>query len=226
MLVKDWMHKEVVTIDVGDSMLEAGKLLKNHNIRMLPVLKKGQLVGVVTDRDLKRASASDASSLEVHELLYLIGKIKIGDVMSKNPVTVPPDFTIEETAELLLSKKISGAPVVNGGGNILGTITQTDLFKALITLTGLSKRGIQFAIKVEDRPGSIKEVADVIRKYGGRIASILTSYEEAPEGYRVVYLRMYGVERESLLKLKEEIKTKAELRYMVDLKENEREIYS
>jgi len=225
MLVKDWMSKEVVTVDVNDSMLSATKLLKQKEIRMLPVMKKGKLVGVVTDRDLKGASASDATTLEVHELLYLISKIKVGEIMTKNPVTVPPDFTVEETAEVLLNKKISGVPVVDYAGKVVGTITQTDLFKVLVSLTGLSKRGILFAFKLEDSPGSIKEITDIIRKYGGRMASILSSYEGVPDGYRMAYIRMYAVDRGRIPQLKEELRRKAALLYMVDLRENKREIF-
>lgn len=225
MLVKDWMSKEVVTVDVNDSMLSATKLLKQQKIRMLPVMKKGKLVGVVTDRDLKGASASDATTLEVHELLYLISKIKVSEIMTKNPVTVPPDFTVEETAEVLLASKISGVPVVDYAGKVVGTITQTDLFKVLVSLTGLSKRGILFAFKLKDEPGSIKELTDIIRKYGGRMASILSSYEGVPDGYRMAYIRMYAVDRSNIPQLKEELKEKAVLLYMVDLRENKREIF-
>jgi acetoin utilization protein AcuB len=155
MLVKDWMTKTVVTVDMEDSMQEAIRLMKDHDIRMLPVMKRGQLVGIVTDRDVKRSSASDATTLEIHELLFLISKIKVKDIMTKDPITVPYDYTIEETAEVLLKNKISGAPVTDGAGDLVGAITQADIFRALISLTGVGSRGIQFAFQIEDRPGSI-----------------------------------------------------------------------
>ena len=225
MLVRDWMHKNSITIDVDDSIQDAIGRLKEHNIRMLPVMKKGKLVGIVTDRDLKEASASDATTLEIYELLYLISKIKISEIMSKNPITVPLDYTLEETAEILLKKKISGAPVLDHEGNIVGTITQTDLFKALISLTALANRGIQFAFQLENKPGSIKKAADIVRKYGGRIANILSTFDQAPEGYRLVYVRAYDIDRSRLHELKEELKEKTRLLYIVDHRENKREIY-
>jgi acetoin utilization protein AcuB len=199
--------------------------LKEKGIRMLPVLKKGKLVGIVTDRDLKRSAASDATTLDVHELLYLVSKIKVGSIMTKNPITVPQNFTVEETAEVLLKNKISGAPVVDQNGDVVGMITQTDLFRVLIALTGVGKGGIQFAFQLEDRTGSIKEVADVIRLYGGRMVSILTSYEDVPEGYRKVFIRMRSIERARLQQLKEELSYKVALIYMVDHRENIREIF-
>jgi acetoin utilization protein AcuB len=225
MLVKNWMSQPVITVEASDSMLNAVNLLKEHDIRMLPVLKKGKLVGIVTDSDLKEASASDATTLEVHELLYLISKIKVEEVMTKDPITVPADYTVEEVAEILLKNKISGVPVTDQDGQVVGTITETDLFRVLIALTGIGKGGIMFAFTLEDRPGSIKEVTDVIRGYGGRLASILSSYERVPKGYRKVYVRMYGVDREKMPELKEKLKSKAEMLYMVDHREEKREIY-
>jgi acetoin utilization protein AcuB len=225
MLVKNWMSKPAITIDADASMHDAIKLLKDHNIKMLPVMEKNNLVGVVTDRDIKRASASDATSLEIHELLYLISKIKIREVMTKNPITVPQDYTVEETAEILLRHKISGVPVVDQFSDVIGTISQNDIFRILISLTGAEKRGIQFGVEVEDRPGSIKEITDIIREYGGRMASILTSYDMAPEGYRRVYIRMYGIDRFKINKLKEAIGERASLLYLIDRREVHRETF-
>jgi len=225
LLVENWMNQNVITVDADDSMLDATKLLKEHNIRHLPVLEKGKLVGVITDRDLKRASPSDATTLEAHEILYLIANIKVREIMTRNPITVPYNFTIEEAAEILLQAKISGMPVVDKDGDVIGTITQTDLFKVLISLTGVGKKGVQFAFLLEDRAGSIKEVADVIRSYGGRMASILSSYEKAPEHHRYVYIRMYDVDRQKMPQLKEDLKKKAKVLYIVDSRENKREIF-
>jgi len=140
MLVKNWMSKQVISVDVNNSMMDATKKLKEFNISMLPVMKRGELVGIITDRDLKKASASDATTLEIHELLYLITNIKVDTLMTRDPFTVAPDYTIGETAELLLEKKISGVPVVDKSGEVVGVITKTDIFRALISLTGLEKK--------------------------------------------------------------------------------------
>jgi len=226
MLVKDWMSHPVITVNPEDSMQDAMGLLKAHAIRMLPVMEKKKLTGIITDRDLKRASASDATTLEIHELLYLLTKIKVKTIMTPNPITVPMDFTVEETAELLLKHKINGVPVMDPSGALAGVITQTDLFKVIISLTGVGKRGIQFGFKLADRPGSIQEVADVIRAFGGRMASILTSYDRAPEGYRWAYIRMYGIDRTKIEDLKASLSRKAALLYMVDHRENRREVYA
>ncbi len=146
--------------------------------------------------------------------------------MTRDVITVPPDYTVEETAQVLQKNRISGAPVVDADGQLVGTITQTDLFRVLISLTGVGNGGIQFGIQVEDRPGSIKEIADVIRSFGGRMVSILTSYDDVPEGYRKVYIRMRSIERSKLQKLIQGLRTRATLLYMVDHTEKTREIYA
>jgi acetoin utilization protein AcuB len=219
------MSKPVVTVDVKDSMQDAMDLLKEKRIRRLAVTDKGRLAGIITDRDLKRASASDATSLDIHELLYLLSKIKVESIMTRDPITVPEDFTIEETAEVLLEHKISGLLVVDGRRALVGMITQSDIFRALISLTGIGKKGAQFALVLDDRPGSIMEVTNVIRKTGGRMVSILSTYDRVPEGYRKVYIRMVGINRSKLEEVTQELRSMATLLYMVDHRENKRVIY-
>ena len=224
MLVKYWMTRPAITIDKNDSMQHAISILKEKHIRLLPVTERGLLCGILSDRDLKRASASDATSLDIHELLYLIGKIKVREIMTDSVVTVRPDWTLEEAADLMLANKISGAPVVGEDNRILGVITQTDLFKATLYITGLKKRGYHMAFLLEDTPGSIKEIVDVIREFDGRMASIISTYERAPSGYRNVYLRCYGIPRGRIDSLIQKLKAKGSLRYIVDHRENRRTI--
>jgi acetoin utilization protein AcuB len=226
MLVKYWMHPQVMTIDADDSMEKAIKVMKQNEGRMLPVTRQGRLVGVLTDRDLKRASASEATSLEVHELLYLISKIKVANIMSAPAISVPPDFTVEETAEVLIRHRISGVPVVDMDGAIVGTISQTEINRLIVALTGLGLRGIQFAFLVPDTPGSIKELADVIRAYNGRLLSILTAYDRVPEGYRKVYIRVFDIDRAKLPEMLADLRAKSKLLYMVDHRNNRREIFA
>ena len=225
MLVQNWMRKEVITIDINDSLQKAMHLMKEHDIRRLPVIKRGKLVGIVTDRDIKEASASDATSLEIHELLYLLLKVKIHEIMTKNPITVPLDYTVEETAEILIENKISGIPVVDYEGQLAGIITQSDIFRVLISITGEKEKGIQFAFILEDQPGSIKNITDILRKYGGRIVSILSTNKGIPKGYRKVYIRIHEIDRFNLLDMKRELKEKSIFNYFIDHKENKREIF-
>ena len=225
MLIKNWMSKEVITVTADDSMQNAIYILQEQNIKILPVMDGGNLVGIISDRDLKKASPSDATTLDMHELLFLISKIKVRDLMKKPVYTAKPDDTVEEAAALLLEKKISGLPVVDENNRLVGIITRSDIFRVLISLSGLGQKGIQFAIRIKDMPGIIKEVRELIHEYGGRTASILSSSDNAPDGYLNFYFRIYQIDREKLPSLLDRMREKGTLLYMVDHRENKRAIY-
>ena len=215
MLVKGWMTSDVMTIDEDTSMMKASQIMKENNIRRLPVMHKGKLVGMVTDRDIKEASPSKATTLDVHELYYLLSELKVKDIMSKNVSTIGPEETVEKAAVKMLEHRISGLPVVNDKGKVVGVITQGDIFKVLISLTGIYRGGIQFAFNLEDRPGSIKEVGDMIRKHGGRMVSILTSYDMCDEGCRHVYIRIKEIPEDQFKALTDDLDKNFILLYAV-----------
>ena len=121
--------KSVITLRTRDSMLTASKLLKEKAIRHLPVLDDSEtLVGVITGRDIKLASASEAMSLEIHELLYLLDRIEVSKVMTKNPVTVAPNTSVQEAAALMVKHEVGCLPVVNAG-KLAGIVTDMDMLK-------------------------------------------------------------------------------------------------
>ncbi|MBW2569375.1 MAG: CBS domain-containing protein [Deltaproteobacteria bacterium] len=225
MLVKYWMSEPVITIDIEDTMQDVKALLEKHEIRMLPVMEKNKLVGVVTDRDVKRASASSASELEPHDMQELISGIKIKEVMTRDLFTVLFDLTVEEAAEIILLKKISGMPVVDHKGNLVGIITLSDLCRVMFSLTGFGKKGVQFAIQLSDKAHTLKEITDIIRSYGCRVSSILTSYDEVPDGHRKVFIRMFNIDRPFLERLIEEVREKATMLYIIDHNERKRMIF-
>jgi len=226
MLLKSWMTRTIITVDADQSMHEATRLMRENSIKILPVTIKDELVGIITDRDLKRASPSDATTLDVHELLYLVSRIKVRDLMTEKPYTISENHTVEEAAALMLEKRISGLPVMDAKGGLSGIITQSDLFRVLISLTGMGKVGIQFCVRVEDRIGAIAEIKDIVKRFEARTANILTSDEDVPEGMMNVHFRVYRIDREQLPKMIEQLQEKTDLRYMVDHRENKRTIYS
>ena len=131
MNVKNIMTPDAKTVLASDSILQAGKLLKENGFKHLPVLDgSGSVVGVITDRDIKKASASDATTLEVHELLYLLDKLIVKDVMSGNPVTVAGDCAVSDAARLMVEKKIGCLPVVENG-SLKGIVTRDDLLRLM-----------------------------------------------------------------------------------------------
>jgi acetoin utilization protein AcuB len=225
MLVKKWMTKSVITVDKDDYMLSAVKALKEHRIHRVPVLKEGRLIGIVSDEDLSRPSYPGPASQEMIDMVYRLSKLRVEEVMTKNPILIPEYYTIDEAVEILIKNDISGAPVINNDGDMVGIITRTDLLKAQRSMSGLEERGITFALQLKDQPGSIRKVNDLIQNYGGRIASEYTSYKGVPEGFREVYFRMYGIDRQRIQDLSKALSQQGELIYMVDHVEKTRTYY-
>jgi acetoin utilization protein AcuB len=215
MLIKDWMTKDPVTITEDTSMIKAIHIMKERRFRRLPVVTLGRLVGMVTDRDLKEAAPSKATTLDVHELYYLLAELQVKEIMSHNPLSVSQDDTVEHAAQIMLDHTISGLPVVNASSKVVGIITQSDVFRAFMHITGVLQGGVQFALRLEDRPGLIKEVVDLLRSRGARFVSLLSSYATAREGFRDVYLRVKNLSPEAVTAAKEELASRYELLYVI-----------
>jgi acetoin utilization protein AcuB len=150
------------------------------------------------------------------ELHSLLSGITIKEVMARDVITIHPEQTIVAAAQLMLEHRMSGIPVVNARDQLQGIITETDIFKVLVDLSGVSSGKTTFAFQLEDRAGSIKEVADVIRRHGGLVASILTSRTLAPPQFRRVYIRIGDLASEKLRALEEELRKQADLLYMIE----------
>ena len=218
MLIKDWMAKDPVTMSEDTSMIKAIHTMKERRFRRIPVVAEGKLVGMVTDRDLKEASPSKATTLDVHELYYLLAELPVQDIMSRNPISVFQDDTVEHAAQIMLEHTISGLPVVDGEDRVVGIITQSDVFRAFMHITGILQGGVQFALRLEDRPGLIKEVVDLLRARGARFVSLLSSYATSQEGYRDVYIRVKNLPPEAVGPAKEELAARFDLLYVIEEK--------
>lgn len=219
MLVKDWMTTNPITVTDETSMMKAIHLMKQHRFRRLPVLHQGKLAGIITDRDLKEASPSKATTLDVHELYYLLAELQVKEIMTRNPLTVSAEDTVEHAAQLMLEHTISGLPVLDGQGELVGILTQADVFRAFMHITGIQQGGVQFALRLEDRPGLIKEVVDLLRARGARFVSLLSSYATAREGFRDVYLRVKNLSPEAVEAARAELAGKYELLYVIQTEE-------
>ena len=208
MPVKDWMSKDLVTIDADTSIMKASKVMKQNEIQHLPVLSKGILTGIVSDRDLKEATPSKATTLDIHEMYHLLDTIKVKSLMPKRLFTITPGETVEKAAAVMLKRHISALPVVDAQGTLAGIITKGDIFRAFVSISGIYQGPLALSLELPDQPGSIKTVTDVIRAHGGRIASILIGYEGVPEGSRHVFIRAKEVKDEKALRKELESKHK------------------
>ncbi len=133
-LVKDWMKRDVIVAGPELGMLDAHKLMRDHQIRRLPIVnRRGKLVGIVTRSDIRRAEPSGATTLNVWELNYLLANLQLRDIMTKNEVvTCRPDDTVKTAALRMKESKIGALPVVDDQGRVVGIITESDIFRILI----------------------------------------------------------------------------------------------
>lgn len=191
MRVAKWMTPNPTTLEPSDSLARAIHVMKEKKIRRIPIVASGgRLVGIVSDRDLKDVSPSRATTLDIWELHSVLDKLKLGDIMTKNPWTVAPNMPIENAALLMLEKRVEGLPVIDGKGKLVGILTEGDVFRALVELTGAAKKKTRISLLLPDKAGSIREVADICRTQGGTLFSILSSSAKAPAGKRELVLRV------------------------------------
>ena len=131
-IVNNWMTREVITITADTTLPDAHRLMTEYQIRRLPVVENGRVIGIVTLGDVREAEPSDATSLSVWEINYLLAKQKISSIMTKNPVTISSFATISEAAWTMLEYKISGLPVVDKDRKLEGIITESDIFRLVV----------------------------------------------------------------------------------------------
>jgi acetoin utilization protein AcuB len=131
-LVRDWMSHDVVSVTPDTLLPEAEKLLINHTIRRLPVVEDGRLVGIITYGDIREARPGKPGSFNLWALGSTMAQLCVSEIMTADPVTVSPDDTIGEAAQLMLNHMISGLPVVNHQGELVGIITESDIFRLVV----------------------------------------------------------------------------------------------
>ena len=176
MRVERRMKRDVVVVRPTDSVLTAMDLIRRRGIRHLPVVDGGQVVGMVTDRDIRQAAASPATSLSVHELHYLLDRMTVADIMRKPVITIGPDGTVEDAARLLLAHRIGWLPVVRDGA-LVGIITETDILEAFLEVMGITATSGRLELVIEDRPdpAAFRAVCTAIAEQGGDIASVVSA---------------------------------------------------
>jgi len=190
MLIKDWMATTILTVDANTSVMRATRTMKENNIRRLPVLSHGKLVGIITDRDLKDASPSSKTDMDLHEMYYLLSEMKVKDVMTGSPVCMKKDDTLEKAAVVMLREKISGLVVVDDNNNLVGLLSESDVLRGFIHATGIQDGAYQFVIDMSDAGGSVSRLVDILRQHNARILSILTSFNDATPGFKRVSVRI------------------------------------
>lgn len=191
MFVSNWMTRKVFVVAPDDSISDAVSLMKEKRIKHLPVVKGDRLKGIISDRDIKAYTPSKATTLDMFELHYLLARTYVKEAMKSKVITTSPDTPVEEAAMVMHDQNVGCLPVLESG-KLVGILSDRDIYQVLVDITGVRHGGSRVFVTVEDRPGSVREVADIIRKHGFSLQSVLTSYEGVKEGYRDVVLRTKG----------------------------------
>lgn len=198
MLVRNRMIHAPVTVAPDTSFSDAYRLIREKKIRHLPVVdKKGKLIGIVTQKDLLHASPSSATALSVFEINYLLTTLHVREVMSSPPITVQEDTPIEEAAKVMVQNEIGCLPVIQDG-NLVGLITETDIFRAFVEILGRGEAELRITLRVPDVRGELARLAAVIAELGGNICSSASFQSDDPR-YVFFAIRLKGVAEDILI---------------------------
>ncbi len=205
MKVKDRMTVDVKTVTLDTSITEAFRIMKENNIRRLPVMQGKELTGIVTLTDLNRASPSAATSLSIHELNYLLAKTKIKDIVPRKQqvFTVSSQNYIETAAKIMRQHRISGLPVIDDE-QLVGIVTETDIFDALIDILGVKQPHSRIDLYVPSGPGSLAEITGIIANHGINIINTVVYYDEKKFRYKIII----RIEELNGMEIAEELKKK------------------
>ena len=198
MLVGSRMTPNPITVTPDLSIAEAMEWMKRENVRRFPVLNKaGKLIGIVTDDDLLHATPSSATSLSMWEVTYLLSKVTVKEVMTKDVITIDDDCPLEEAARIMADKKIGGLPVMHEG-QLVGIITESDLFKVFLELFGAREKGVRLTVLAPYYKGSLAEISAAITKKGGNILAMNVFLGEDPSNWGC-YLKVSEITRDDLI---------------------------
>jgi acetoin utilization protein AcuB len=189
--MRERIQKNPVTIGPEASFSDVRHIIHDKGIRHLPVVDKNKrILGIVTDRDIRNAAPSEATTLSIHELNYLLPKLRVTEFMTpKNKlITITPDTLVEEAVQLMLDNKIGCLPIVEEG-KLYGLFTETDALDLLGDVFGFKQKGTRLTIALEDKPGALIKALEVFKKYNVNIITITTPSFKV-EGKRVAAIRI------------------------------------
>jgi acetoin utilization protein AcuB len=193
------MSHPVITVQPEIQITKAHELMAREKIGQTPVVKNGKLVGIVSKNDILKAYPSSVTSLAVWKIAALLEKIKVKEIMVKAVRTVQEDTLIEDAARIMVDNEISSLPVMRGK-ELVGIITETDLFNIMLEMLGARSPGVHFSILMPYRPGEIAKITKAIYEKGGDITS-LSTFEGDSSANFMASIKVDGIEQKALQKL-------------------------
>jgi acetoin utilization protein AcuB len=197
MLVHNYMTRNPITISPDATFPQAVSIIRKNHIRHLPVVQNNRLVGIVVEKDLLSNQPSQATTLSVYEIYSLLESLHIRQIMTHPVITVEGSCPVEEAARIMVENKVSCLPIMDGN-NLVGIITETDIFKVLVDILGGQETGFRITIKLPERLGELAAVSARIAEAGGNIVAV-TSSRLRDNSHREVMIKEIGADRDSLL---------------------------
>lgn len=197
MIVRDFMTKNPIYTNPKELIANVKNMMDREQITKVPVLDdSGKLIGVITKTDLKKTMPSNATTLDIYELSYLLSKITVEKVMKTHPITIQKDATIEEAAKIMSEKGISSL-IVMDGEVLSGILTKTDLFRAVVDMFGFRYEGVRAEVEANDNPGELAKISKAIADAQGKIVSVITA-DGSDVSKRIITLKIIGISRETV----------------------------
>ena len=199
MAVKDFMTRKVVYISPNTTIAHAADMMREQKLHRLPVIENDQLVGLVTEGTIAEASPSKATSLSIYEMNYLLNKTKVGDVMIRDVVTISPFASLEDATYLMLKNKIGILPVVDNE-QLYGVITDRDIFKAFLEVSGYGEEGVRLRFVTENKVGVLEQIIRLLVEENLNISNTVNIPRK--DGKVVIEVQLAGNIDTALLKKK------------------------
>lgn len=197
MFVGERMSQPVITVEPETPVHDALAMFKKEHIRRAPVVKNGKLLGIVSESDLLNASPSPVTSLSVWEMNYLLSKVTVKQVMTKKVKTVDANTPIEEAARIMADTKIGGMPVMRSG-NLVGIITETDLFKIFLELMGARTKALRVTALIDEKPGQLAKVTKAIADAGGNFMAF-GMFAGPDTSSRLITFKVAGLKKDEVI---------------------------
>ena len=199
MAVKDFMTRKVVYISPNTTIAHAADMMREQKLHRLPVIENDQLVGLVTEGTIAEASPSKATSLSIYEMNYLLNKTKVGDVMIRDVVTISQFASLEDATYLMLKNKIGILPVVDNE-QLYGVITDHDIFKAFLEVSGYGEEGVRLRFVTENKVGVLEQIIRLLVEENLNISNTVNIPRK--DGKVVIEVQLAGNIDTALLKKK------------------------
>jgi acetoin utilization protein AcuB len=196
MLVGERMSHPIISVAPDMAVMDALDMMRREHIRRAPVIQDGKLVGIVSEKNLLNAAPSSATLLSVWEVSYLVSKIKVKDVMTKQVLTTTEDTPIEEAARMMIDSKIGGLPVMREN-RVVGIITETDLFGIMLEMMGARQKGVRASVLVANKAGEIARLSEAIFRANGNIIALGTFFGADPSTSELMF-KVFGLDEATL----------------------------